>query len=188
MEGLSDGVLVSRCLSGEIEAFGELVQRYQQSVFNVCFRMLRERREAEDLTQDTFLRAYRKLETFDIERSFGPWIRRVAANLCLNHLEKRIIPQMPLDDERDQPYMHGSESPEATQIKAEERTRVREEILKLPPKYRVVLELRHYQNLTYAEIAETLKIPMSDVKSHLFRGRKQLAERLKDDDGQESHQ
>ena len=83
----SDGSLVSETQRGETEAFGELVRRYQNSVFNVCFRMLTERRDAEDLTQETFMRAYQRLGSFDKERAFGPWIRRVAANLCLNHIK-----------------------------------------------------------------------------------------------------
>jgi RNA polymerase sigma-70 factor (ECF subfamily) len=76
----TDRDLVLRTRRGEVEAFGEVVARYQQSVFNVCFRMLGERMEAEDLAQETFIRAYTRLETFDTERPFGPWIRRVATN------------------------------------------------------------------------------------------------------------
>lgn len=101
MKSPPDGMLIDRCRSGDVEAFGELVQRYQQTVFNVCFRMLGERREAEDLAQESFLCAYRKLNTFEVNRPFGPWMRKVAANLCLNHLEKRRITQLPLDEERD---------------------------------------------------------------------------------------
>ena len=181
MEASLDGVLLRRCKNGDVEAFGELVQRYQQAVFNVCFRMLQERRDAEDLTQETFIRAYRRLETFDIERPFGPWIRRVATNLCLNFLEKRYIPQVPLDEERDHPAKSNLIGPEETRIKVEAQDRIRAAIMELPAKYRAVIELRHYQALNYAEISETLNIPISDVKSHLFRARKRLAERLKDD-------
>jgi RNA polymerase sigma-70 factor (ECF subfamily) len=181
MEATPDGVLLRRCKNSDVEAFGELVKRYQQAVFNVCFRMLQERRDAEDLTQETFIRAYRRLETFDIERPFGPWIRRVATNLCLNYLEKRYVPHMPLDEERDQPTKSTSIGTEEISIKVEVQNRVRAAIMELPSKYRAVIELRHYQALNYAEISETLNIPMSDVKSHLFRARKRLAERLKDD-------
>ena len=181
MEGSPDGVLVNRCRSGDIEAFGELVERYQQDVFNVCFRMLWERQEAEDLTQESFIRAYRRLETFDTERPFGPWIKRVATNLCLNHLEKRRILPMLLDEERDQTRVILND-PERSRIKVEEQNRVRAAILDLPPKYRAVIELRHYQALSYTEISEALNIPMSDVKSHLFRGRKRLAEKLQADE------
>jgi RNA polymerase sigma-70 factor (ECF subfamily) len=176
-----DGELIGRCRSGDVEAFGELVQRYQQAVFNVCFRMLEGRRDAEDLTQESFLRAYRKLKTFDAERPFGPWIRRLAANLCLNHLEKRRVTRMPLDDERDQAIESALPDPEKHHIRVESQRRVRAAIMELPPEYRAVIELRHYQAMNYAEIAKTLNIPVSDVKSYLYRARKRLAERLRDD-------
>ncbi len=157
------------------------MQRYQQAVFNVCFRMLEERRAAEDLAQESFIRGYRKLATFDVERPFGPWIRRLAANLCLNHLRKRRFIQMPLDDERDPSIESALQDLEQDQIQDEARKRVHEAIMELPPKYRAVIELRHYQDMSYAEIARTLKIPISDVKSHLHRARRRLAERLIND-------
>ena len=181
MNAPPDGELIGRCRNGDVEAFGELVRRYQQAVFNVCFRMLEELREAEDLTQESFLRAYRKLETFDVERPFGPWIRRLAANLCLNHLEKGRIPQMPLDEERDQSIESVVPDPERHHIREESQKRVRAAIMELPPKYRAVIELRHFQTMDYAEIAKTLSIPISDVKSHLHRARRRLAERLGND-------
>ena len=89
MSAPSDRDLIQRARRGDAEAFGELVIRYQTSVFNVCYRILHERAEAEDMTQETFLRARERLHTFDEERAFGPWIRRVAANVCLNHLESQ---------------------------------------------------------------------------------------------------
>jgi RNA polymerase sigma-70 factor (ECF subfamily) len=181
MKSPPDRMLLERCRNGDVEAFGELVQRYQQAVFNVCFRMLGERREAEDLAQETFIRAYRKLDSFDISRPFSPWIRRIATNLCLNHLEKRRIPQLHLDDERDQTASSNMLNPERKRIEAEAQNTVREAILELPAKYRAVIELRHYQAMSYDEISKALKIPISDVKSHLFRGRRRLAERLRND-------
>ena len=156
------------------EAFGELVARYQTGVFNVCYRLLHERGEAEDLAQETFMRAYDRLHTFDLTREFGPWIRRVAANLCLNHLEARKV-SAPLDEERDADEGLRPEK----QVEVKERSeQVRGALAALPPQYRVVVELRHYQELSYDEIAKELNIPLSDVKSHLFRARKLLAEQL----------
>ena len=81
-----DADLARRARRGEAAAYGELVRRHQQAVFNVCYRLLGHRQEAEDAAQEAFLRAYARLETFDLSRPFGPWMRRVAANLCLNHL------------------------------------------------------------------------------------------------------
>jgi RNA polymerase sigma-70 factor (ECF subfamily) len=156
------------------QAFGELVTRYQTSVFNVCYRILHERGEAEDLTQEVFIRACDRIHTFDIERGFGPWIRRVAANLCLNHLESQKV-TTELDDERD---ADPAQLPEAVQEVKERSAQIRQAMFSLPAHYRVIIELRHYQELSYEEIAKEIKIPLSDVKSHLFRARKILAEKL----------
>jgi RNA polymerase sigma-70 factor (ECF subfamily) len=174
MTAPTDRDLIQRAMRGAHDAFGELVMRHQRSVFNVCYRILNERGEAEDLAQETFMRAYDRLHTFDLEREFGPWIRRVAANLCLNYLESRKV-NVPFDSERD---ADPAQRPE-TQAEVRERSEyIRGALASLPPHYRVVIELRHYQELSYDEIATELNIPLSDVKSHLFRARKLLAEKL----------
>ena len=176
MTAPTDRDLIVRARRGAAgsDAFGELVTRYQTGVFNVCYRLLHERGEAEDLAQETFMRAYDRLHTFDLEREFGPWIRCVATNLCLNHLESRKV-IAPLDEERD---ADESQRPEK-QVEVKERSaQVRRALASLPPHYRVVIELRHYQEMSYDEIAVELNIPLSDVKSHLFRARKLLAEKL----------
>lgn len=171
----TDRDLAMQARRGEAEAFGELVRRYQVSVFNVCYRLLGERREAEDLAQEAFLRAYQRLETFDADRAFGPWIRRVAANACLNRLEGPAPADLPLDEERDQAVDH---RPEIAHEQAEQAGTIRAAIHSLPPHYRVVIELRHFQEMSYDEIAAALDIPLSDVKSRLFRARRILAEKL----------
>ncbi|NWG06453.1 MAG: sigma-70 family RNA polymerase sigma factor [Chloroflexi bacterium] len=175
MTAPTDRDLILRARRGDGEAFGELVTRYQKSVFNVCYRMTNERREAEDLTQETFLRIYSRLDTFDLEREFGPWVRRAAANLCLNHLESQKI-TAELDDDRD---AGESSQPESVVEVRERSEQIRVALASLPAHYRAVVELRHYQDLSYDEIAGELHIPLSDVKSHLFRARKLLAEKLK---------
>ena len=178
----SDGSLVSQTQRGETEAFGELVRRYQNSVFNVCYRMLAERRDAEDLTQETFIRAYQRLGSFDKERAFGPWIRRVAANLCLNHIKAQKPATALIDDERDYQYETGEYNLEGKQQRSEEKGDIRAAILELPANYRAAIELRHYQEMSYKEISSQLNLPVSDVKSHLFRARKLLAKRIRSDD------
>jgi RNA polymerase sigma-70 factor (ECF subfamily) len=178
MHELSDQDLVRRTRHGDLQAFGELVSRYQVSVFNVCMRMMGERRAAEDMTQDAFLRAHERLHTFDDDRPFGPWIRRVAANLCLNQLKRRRPVTIPFEDEMDLSRHQSRLQPETAVIQRERQRTIREAMLELPSHYRAVIELRHYQGLSYAAIAETLGLPLSDVKSHLFRARKQLAKRL----------
>ena len=176
MTALTDRDLILRARRGDAkaEAFGELVARYQVSVFNVCYRILHERAEAEDLAQESFMRAYERLHTFDLEREFGPWIRRVAANLCLNYLESQKVTAQ-FDDERD---ADKGQRPEAVTEVRERSEQIRQALASLPPHYRVVVELRHYQEMSYDEIAAELNIPISDVKCHLFRARKILSEKI----------
>lgn len=174
MNAPTDRDLILRARRGDIDAYGELVTRHQTGVFNVCYRILHNRNDAEDLAQETFMRAYNRLNTFDIEREFAPWIKRVAANLCFNHIESQKITTQ-LDDERDEDK---SLNP-SQQVEVKERSeQIREALSSLPANYRLVVELRHYQEMSYDEIANELNIPLSDVKSHLFRARKILAEKL----------
>lgn len=174
MPDSSDRALIHRTLQGQTDQFGVLVERYQQSVFNTCYRMLGERGWAEDLAQETFIRAFRRLEAFDPERPFGPWIRKIAANLCLNELRRGGPHFLPLEDE----WAAGTDL-EGAQERAELHEEVRAALCELPPPYRAVIELRHFQGLTYQEIAETLNLPLNTAKSHLFRARRMLAEKLK---------
>lgn len=175
MDAPSDRDLILNARHGDTAAFGELVTRHQVGVFNVCYRILHEHGEAEDMAQESFIRAHARLESFDIERPFGPWIRRVAANVCLNHLETQKS-TAELDDEKD---AGESTSPEK-QVEVKERSeQIRSALASLPANYRAVVELRHYQEMSYDEIASELNIPLSDVKSNLFRARKLLAEKLK---------
>jgi RNA polymerase sigma-70 factor (ECF subfamily) len=178
MAETSDRDLVQQTRQGQVEAFGELVTRYQTAVFNVCLRMLGVREEAEDLAQETFIRAFQRLETFDLERPFVPWIRRIATNLCINHLQRKRPVRFTLDEERDQPALAHQETPEDRLEGKQAIKAMKIAIAELLPHYRAVIELRHYQDLSYAEIAEVLDLPISDVKSHLYRARKQLASRL----------
>ena len=174
----SDRDLVLRTLAGENEAYGILVQEYQQSVFNVCYRMLGETGQAEDITQETFIRAHQRLITFDIQRPFGTWIRRIAANLSLNQLKRNQPDIQPIDDELLVSSSHPTTNPEKAQEQHERHQAIRRALLELPPHYQAVIELRHFQDMNYQEIANTLNLPINTAKSQLFRARKQLAKIL----------
>jgi RNA polymerase sigma-70 factor (ECF subfamily) len=179
MDASSDRDLILSARRGEMQAFGELIRRYQLTVFNVCYRILGERREAEDLTQETFLRIHSRLGLVDLERPFGPWLKRVAANLCFNRLELLPPSQPEIDDERDQD--DPAHRPEAAIEQHQQAQSLRAALADLPPRYRAIIELRHFQELSYEEIAANLAIPISAVKSDLFRARKLLAGKLKNE-------
>lgn len=170
--------LALRAAQGDQDAFAEIVSTHQRAVFNVAYRMLGNLRDAEDITQDAFIRAYQHFDSFDTDRPLAPWLKRIATNLSLN----RIIankPEPSLDDSLPPPP-DPHLGPEAQIVKRQQDARIRTEILSLPPRYRAVIELRHFQDLSYNEIAQTLDRPLSDVKSDLFRARKLLAENMKD--------
>jgi RNA polymerase sigma-70 factor (ECF subfamily) len=181
MDEASDRLLVQRTRGGDVNAFGELVRRYQGSVFGVCCRLLGDPSEAEDLAQDSFLRAYRRLGTYDEERPFGPWMRRVAANLCLNALARRRPAVADLDDEIDAVVDEVAETPETAGDRAELSERVRSGLVQLPPHYRAVLELRHYQDMSYDEMASALGISVGEVRTRLYRARRRMARWLATD-------
>ncbi len=180
MENSSDRSLVLRTKRGELEAYGDLVRRYQGSVFNVCYRMLGDPHDAEDLTQETFIRVHSCLDSFDYDRPFIPWARRIAVNLCLNYINRNRRYVLPLDDEFER-SVSNERSPERAHEDHERNVSLRQAICLLPAHYRAVIELRHFQELSYLEISKVLNIPLSDVKSHLFRARKSLAQRLSTD-------
>ncbi len=170
--------LAQRAAQGDQQAFAEVVRLHQRAVYNVAFRLLGEGRDAEDAAQETFIRAYQHFDRFDLNRPLAPWLKRIAVNVCLNRLE-RDQPVASLDGGLPPPP-DPHPGPEAETVKRQHDQRLRDEILRLPPRYRVVIELRHFQELSYEEIARELDRPLSDVKSDLFRARKLLAERLKD--------
>jgi RNA polymerase sigma-70 factor (ECF subfamily) len=174
----TDRELAERIQRGDQDAFAELVRLHQSAVFNVAYRFLGNVHDAEDAAQETFLRAWRFLDKFDKDRTLGPWLKRICVNVCLNRLET-TRPVQPLDPEGPQPS-DPSPGPEAQTSHRSTTDRIRLELTSLPPRYRAVIELRHFQELSYEEIADTLQRPLSDIKSDLFRARKLLADRLQD--------
>jgi RNA polymerase sigma-70 factor (ECF subfamily) len=181
MDEFTDRILVERSLRGDVDAYGELVRRYQTSVFNVCYRLMGERQGAEDQTQEAFMRAYRRLETFDVGRPFGPWIRQVGANLCLNELRGPGQYDQPFEEEQVRLPQTAWEDPERRVEHSERSEAIRRALLELPSHYRAVIELRHFGGLSYKEIGRALGLPLSQVRTHLYRARNALAELLEDE-------
>jgi RNA polymerase sigma-70 factor (ECF subfamily) len=176
-----DGELVARTRAGQRDAYGELVRRHQSAVYNIAYRLVGEQQTALDLAQETFVCAFNALASFDRTRPFAPWIHRIATNTALNWLERKRVPTVPLehDDSDHAPEIPDeSNEPERVVLASEQNAHVRRAILTLTPRQRAVIELRHFQDLTYEEIAATLGVPLSDVKSDLFRARQQLRQFL----------
>jgi len=162
----------------DCETFTEMIRQCQAAVYNVAYRMLGNVQDAEDAAQEAFLRAYRFRHTYKNGCPPGPWFKRIAVNVCLQRLGKNT-PTQTLDEDLVPPP-DPQLGPQAQSEKRDLQERIQAELLCLPPRYRAVIELRHYQNLSYKEIAAALNRPLSDVKSDLFRARKMLAENMKD--------
>lgn len=180
-------LLLQSC-AGDKNAFGDLVHQHQTAVFNVAFRVLGNQQAAEDATQEAFVRAYQALDRFNLERPFAPWVKRICLNVCINWLAaEKIRPQTTASDlgRPDAPMTAPEQwrdtnlTPEQTIMKTETARHLRTAILHLPINYRAVIELRHFQEMSYEEIAEALQRPLSSVKSDLFRARKLLAKELR---------
>ena len=167
----SDAYLVTLTLQGNRDAYGALVRRHQTSAYNTARRIVVDSADALDVTQDAFVRAYDALASFDRARPFAPWLHTIVTNLALNFVQRKR-PAQSLDAELD--THDASANPEARALATEQQQRVRAALLQLPPAWRAVVELRHFQELSYQEISDALNIPVSDVKSHLFRARQKL--------------
>lgn len=163
-----DRVLVRRCLDGEHEAASDLVERYQRRLFNVALRMLGNVQDAEDVTQTVFGNAFAALKSYDPKYRFFSWIYRMAVNESLNtiHKRKRMVG---LEDERE------IEAPgRGADAALEAEDRVGKALSGLKPDDRAVVVLRHFQSLSYEEMATVLEISVKTVKSRLFTARERL--------------
>ncbi len=159
----------------EPQAFEELVYRYQTRLYNLAYRLIGDREEAQDQTQEALVRTFTALPAFRRGERFSPWVYKILVNLCISYLRKRK-PQVQLND--DAPLVDGSLTPEQTLEKKEIQDAVQTAILALPEQYRAVILLRHQQELSYADIARTLGLPIGTVKTHLFRAREMLHKHL----------
>jgi RNA polymerase sigma-70 factor, ECF subfamily len=166
--------LVNRCLAGEQHAMAALIDRYKSAVFGLCYRMLGHRQDAEDAAQETFVRVLRSLHRWDADRQFEPWLLTIAGNRCRTMLQRRTrrpaaaaLVEAPADET----------SPElqAAQQLAEEVSLALEQ---LRPEYRQAFVLFSEHELSYAEIAEVMDIPLGTVKTWVHRARRELISHL----------
>jgi len=169
MVARTDGDLVSRAQSGQLDAFEELVRKHRLATYRVALRMLADESDAEDATQDAFVQAWRNLGGFRADAAFSTWMYRIVTNRCLNMLRARRRTE-PLPDDREAPASRPDRIAEA-------RWQVEDlklAILRLTPEQRAPLVLRELQGCTYEEIAEALDISIPAVKSRLHRARLEL--------------
>jgi len=176
--GQDEADLLARAMRGDLLAFEEMVRRYQRRVYSVALRIVRRHDVADDVTQDTFLRAHQALSTFDLTRPFGPWVCRIAANLAVNHVRSPVAREEGLPEGHAEAAA-GASSPLRGVLDREATEKLQAAIDALSTEQRAVFVLRAVEGLSYKEIAEALDISTGTVMSRLFRARERLVESLR---------
>ena len=176
---------INEVLKGDQNAFEEIVTLFQHRLYQVCYRMLGNAQEAEDISQEAFVRAYINIHTFDQKRKFSTWIFRIATNLCIDRIRKKK-PDYYLDANvpgTDGLNMYSQiaatdELPEDEVERMELQQRIHYEIGRLPDKYRSVIILRYIEELPLQEIGDILDLPLGTVKTRVHRGREVLRKQM----------
>jgi len=176
VEAMSDAELVELILKGNQEVFSVLVERYKDAVQNLAYRMLGNATEAEDITQETFVRAYTQLATYKPMHKFSTWLLSIASHLAIDQLRRRRFLALPLEDV---PFLEWivdvGISPEQSALQGEQQDEIQSYLERLPGKYRAVIILRYWYDFSYDEIATALKLTPPLVKARLHRARELLA-------------
>lgn len=179
----TDEIIVERALTGDAEAFGEIVRRWERRIFALAYGMLGREDDARDATQETFLAAFRNLRGFRGEAKVSSWLHRIAVNQCITRQRRaKVRSESALDDEQEKqadrfaiPVDH---SPATLVEGRQETAAVRRAINSLPIELRQVVIMKEFEELTFREIADVLDLPLSTVKSRLYTALKQLQMRL----------
>lgn len=182
---MDEKAIIEKVLAGDSNAFGELVEAYQDKVYNLALRMSGNADDAFDLAQDAFFRAWRGLSGFQFESAFSTWLFRLTSNVCLDWLRAKkrrpTVSLTTLDDEGEEVQMEirdPGKSPEELLLAAEDRNAVAKAMNELPVEFREILTLRAIDDLSYTEIAEILHLREGTVKSRLSRARLALRNKL----------
>lgn len=182
-----DSSLIQQALSGDQNAFARLRQKYHDAIFNLIYRMIREKDEVEDLTQEAFIKAFASLATFNDDYAFSTWLYKIATNNCIDYIRRKKLQTFSIDKPIESKESDFSfELPDTTyepdqEMIASQRKKFLEDAINaLPPKYRKVIVMRHQEELEYQEIAQILKLPLGTVKAHIFRAREMLYKYLRD--------
>ena len=168
---------VDQSLRGDRASFGQLMHRYAGAVYNLTYRMLGSAEDAEDASQEIFLRAYTRLASFDRQRRFSTWLLSIGSNYCIDRLRRRRFSWLTLDDAAFA-LPSKERSPERIALDHEQQAIVQLALQQLPENYRMVTVLRYWSDLSYEEIAKVTGLPESTIKTRLHRARHMLAKAL----------
>ncbi|SDC76872.1 RNA polymerase sigma factor SigW [Shouchella lonarensis] len=178
--------LIRETKKGNEQAFAELVELYKDSVYQVIYRLVGHAQEAQDISQETFLRVYMNLDKYDLTKKFSTWLFRVATNAAIDRLRRRkpdIYLQDKIKGTDDLTYesqLTSSEDlPEQQVVKMEQQAWIQAEINQLPVKYRTIIVLKYLEDLSLKEISEIMDMPIATVKTRVHRGREALRKRMR---------
>ena len=178
-----DSELITECLQGRTDSFGQLVTRYQERLFGTLVTMLGSVEDARDVAQEAFVQAYQKLDSFRGQSAFYSWLFRIALNSSVDHHRRQRRPTVSIDAAREQTGaeptdLHPDTSPSFSIERTERQKLVQLALSKLSPEYRQVLILKEMEDMKYEEIAAAVKIPVGTVRSRIHRGRAELKDIL----------
>jgi RNA polymerase sigma-70 factor (ECF subfamily) len=189
LTGRSDQDIIALARAGEEAAYRELIRRYERPLFSLLYRMVRDRELAEDLAQETFVKALNAIESYRPEYKFSSWIFKIANNAAIDHLRRRELDTLSLEGS---PHAETPEAVEATALQIGDRQespldevearelggQIEQAIARLRPEYRSCILLRHVEGRAYEEIAEILNLPLGTVKTYIHRARNELRQAL----------
>ncbi len=189
VEALKDVELVELVLAGQQNAFEAIVERYKDAVQNLAYRMLGNPTEAEDVTQEVFVRAYTQLATYKPAHKFSTWLLSIASHLAIDQLRRRRFLALPLEDVPFLEWMADlGIGPEQSALQGEQQDEIQAYLQRLPSKYRAVIVLRYWYDLSYEEISTALNLTPALVKARLHRARELLARYINDNKQNEEEQ
>jgi RNA polymerase sigma-70 factor (ECF subfamily) len=173
-------VLIRRCQRGDEQAVESLIRRYQDYVYRLCYLVMRNEQDAEDMTQETFIRACRALPRFEVRKgaSFEAWLYRIAVNCCRSRMRRKWYQVLAWPDPGPDVIAEPDNQPDRVVIHGERRSEILKEVQELGEKHRLVVILRYYAGLSNEEIARTLSIPSGTVRSRLHTARQRLKAQL----------
>jgi RNA polymerase sigma factor (sigma-70 family) len=183
---LEDSKLIAAALKGDDSAYKKLMKKYHDAIYNFIYRMVHDKHQVEDLTQEAFIKAFSSLASFNDEYAFSTWLYKIATNNSIDYIRKRKLQTYSIDKpieavDSDYSFELPDEDAETDQdLISDQRAKLlNQAINRLPEKYRKVIHLRHVEEQSYEEIAVALRLPIGTVKAHIFRAREMLYKSLR---------
>lgn len=182
-----DASLIKRALAGDQKAYKKLRFKYYEAIYNLIYRMIRDKDEVEDLTQEAFIKAFTSLSSFNDEFAFSTWLYKIATNNCIDYIRRKKLQTFSIDkpvESKESDFTYelpdSTYEPDQELINRQRKKLLEDAINSLPAKYRQVIHLRHVEEKEYQEIAAMLRLPLGTVKAHIFRAREMLNKYLRD--------